>query len=107
MQTEYQQLPEYIDKGTFELNMMKREGDIALFSRYNRRIKSISTYEVAVIRKKGEEKMFDVLLPNREVYPSTSEWGKFGWTYQHLVNAEVKFRKLVEGARLRAGAAAV
>jgi hypothetical protein len=54
-------------------------------------------YEVLRIAIKQESQCFGVLLPEREVYPSSCQFGKIAWSYgtQQMEQAYKKFDMLV------------
>ena len=91
----FEPLASIIDRGTYRLTRLRRLGNVALYERFNRDLDRVSSFEVVRIRRAPAGEVFGRLLPAREVYPSTSEWGQYGWTYQHEVNAVRKFEVLV------------
>jgi hypothetical protein len=74
------------------LKQIKREGNVALYQMENP-----YGYEVVIIRtEKGREK-FGKFYPEHEAYPSSEEWGTYGWTYRpdELEKAEKRFASLL------------
>ena len=54
-----------------------REGDVAIYE-YNSRGGS---FEVVIILVEPERVKFGKFCPKHEVYPATSQWGTYGWTF--------------------------
>lgn len=61
----------------FSYRQIWRGGDVAVYE-YNSRGGS---FEVVVILVEGERVKFGKLTPAHEVYPTTSQWGTYGWTF--------------------------
>lgn len=90
----FEKLPGFIDRGSYQLTLLRRVGPIALFARWNRDINRTSSFEVVRICRAPAGELFGRPLPPREVYPSTSQWGQDGWTYQHKGGAVQRFDAL-------------
>lgn len=88
-------LPEKFTKKGFKHTLMKREGNVAL---YKRNIINVSRphYEVVIITTHDGIKIGENYIEPGELYPSTSQWGNMGWTYNILEEAEEKFLKVLE-----------
>jgi hypothetical protein len=41
----------------------------------------LSSFEVVIIRLEAERVKFGKLTPQHEVYPTTSQWGTYGWSF--------------------------
>lgn len=85
------------------LRQLKRQGQVALYQ-----MESPYGYEVVVIRvEKGREK-FGKFYPDHEIYPSSEQWGDYGWSYkvEDLAGAEKRFASLLPkwGANVMQGA---
>jgi hypothetical protein len=80
----------------FIFTQLKRTGDVALFGKRKPNwAKDVFTYEVVVIQQKEAYTLFDRSGPAREAMPKNEDWGKFGWSYQNLEAAKLKFKNLV------------
>ena len=51
-------------------------------------------WEIIVIRKRVAETLpSGTVLPLREVYPRTRDWGLYGWTHNDLERAMIRYNK--------------
>jgi hypothetical protein len=62
------------------LRQIKRIGMIAVYEVYGLR-RVLYGFEVIVIRVRQAEEAFGRAYPEREVYPSSEEWGTYGFTF--------------------------
>lgn len=74
--------------------LLKEQGPCRLYKR------SDNVYEVFRVRVRKEAEVFGKLLPEREVYPSTEDFGKIAWCTTTEKRALTIFNELVEGIRL-------
>jgi len=91
-------LPTEFTKWGDTFRQIKREGDIAI---YERKTGSVTSFEVVRIRghngrtfadkETGELRTTDPA----EYYPSSEEWGRMGWTYSWIEDAENKMQHLL------------
>lgn len=87
-----------LQKGGFQLTQIKREGDVALFSK--ERIKKPwcshyeAGYEVAVIKRHNGYHLGGQFIEPTETYPCDSLWGVLGWTCMTLQEAEAKYKEV-------------
>jgi hypothetical protein len=86
-------LPKQFEKKGFTYKQVKRIGDKAIFEQTKKGQEGI-TYEVVKINRHNGYELGGQKIPPGEAYPSTSQWGVAGWTYQNIRDAEVKFKKL-------------
>ena len=88
MKTTKEKLKKEFTTSGFDFRQMKRKGDWALYEK--RRGGSVS-YEVIKIRSKEETKAKiqgkEIIFKGGEYYPSTTEFGDFGWAFIELRNA--------------------
>ena len=78
----------------YTFKQIKREGAISIYKQINQK-GEVSAYEVVILRKKREP-----FSQNRSLqYPQASEWGKYGWTYEKLENAQKKYEQLTKGEK--------
>ena len=80
---------------------LKREGDIALFSKTGDSGGVHSEpfeagYEVVVVGRHNGYQFGEVKVDPAETYPSNETWGVKGWSYPNLKDAEKRFDKLTK-----------
>lgn len=82
------------------LRQLKRTAKVAIYQLTGER-NLIYGYEVITIRVQKERERFGRILPEREVYPPDSEFGKLGWSFgrNHKVEAFELFNRLVREER--------
>ena len=81
----------------FQYKQMIREGRVAIYEQKN--IEHVALYyEVLVIRKRKACKVCNTYMPKSEIYPKSSQWGKFGFTFSknNIDLAHLKFAELDE-----------
>jgi hypothetical protein len=95
-------LPSLIRKGGFELTMIKRVGQVAIYRQHlpggN---PEHDAYEVILPQVRNTNHEGEPVEPY-EAYPSAESWGKKGWTFTGLAKAVQKFKQLAQKAS-RAG----
>jgi hypothetical protein len=90
-------LEDIIRKKGFIYTLVKRSGNVAIYEQQMEGITNPQThYEVVVISRHNGIKIANNYLPPSELYPSSSQWGNTGWTYQSKNEAESKFATLVK-----------
>ena len=80
------------EEGKFRYTQLERHGDLAI---YRQELKSsgVKRYEVVRIRTAGEHVWPNgTTSPKREVYPGRHAWGKDGWTFFTLADAQAFLR---------------
>ena len=82
----------------FNLRLLKRTGDVALFAK-SKPTHSRDTFEVVLIQHHPAESICGRAYPARESMPPSESWGTLGWSYPNLEDAQEKFRALVQGRR--------
>ena len=89
-------------KSGYNYNLEKRDGMIALYSMS--KDNDIKHYEVHKVRiKTGSVSKIKSLggnvrvlqQPTREILAGDEDFGSYGWSFQHLDNALVKYNELV------------
>ena len=89
-------IPETFSKNGWRFRQIERVGQWAIFERRSFRANSSAHYEVVKIRAHdgfmipGTETMAEPA----ECYPSTSTWGRDGFTLPNIDAARVKFQQL-------------
>lgn len=86
-------------KGEFDHKLVKREGDFAIYWRKAPHHRD-AHYEVIVVQHQPARTFPNgETVEEREGYPSSEQWGKYGWTYNSLPAAELKLKLLQEAAQ--------
>jgi hypothetical protein len=83
------------------IKQLKREGDVAIYSRTVEKNGRFDGYEVVKIgRHNGYELGGNQIAP-AETYPGSSAFGKTGFSFSSLTGAEAKFQEMVEKQTVR------
>jgi len=90
---QHKKLSEEFIKGQFIFKQTDRKGDLAVYKKVNRHTKHF-TYEVIKISRHDGYEVAGVKIEPAEVYPSSSVWGTYGWTFITYEKALEKFFKL-------------
>lgn len=80
---------EYRENG-WRYRQLRRTGNIAIYSQGGS-----AAFEVVRIRTAPAKRFLGRMLSGGEYLPSTSEWGRHGWTFRTLREAEAKMAMLV------------
>lgn len=86
-------LPKKFTKKGFTYNQVVRTGDKAIYEQ-SKSDHEGTTFEVVKINRHNGYELGGQHIPPGETYPSTSQWGIAGWTYQTLADAEKKLKKI-------------
>ena len=81
----------------YTYHLKQRNELIALYSMLKTGASDV--YEVIKVRKRKKDVHIDgrlVAAEGDEYYPSSADWGLYGWSYSSLEDAEDKFNKLME-----------
>lgn len=73
----------------FEFKQMWRVGPVAIYGKKKPEWKDFFTFEVVVIREQKAWEAFGRVFEAKEAYPSSEQWGTFGWTARTLDAAMV------------------
>lgn len=83
----------------FRFSLVKREGDVAMFSKIHdggRR----ESFEVVLVQHHASNRWPNGdISPAREAMPSPESWGTLGWSYPTRLLAERRFNQLVAESR--------
>jgi hypothetical protein len=83
-----QALPVMFHDKTFAYTQVEREGDIAIY-RQTHKAGAVDRYEVVRIRVEKEHVWPNGdISPERETYPGSNAWGRYGWTFFTLDAAQ-------------------
>lgn len=91
-------LGEKHETGGFLCKQVKREGDLAIFSK--ERIKKPwcnhyqAGFEVIIIKRHNGYHLGNQYIEPAETYPPHSLWGILGWTCTTIEEAEIKFNQV-------------
>jgi len=72
-------LEEHIRKRGFDLDLVRREGMVAIYSQSDEGV--IRAYEVIEIKERKESEFMGRTIEAHEKYPADSEWGRTGWSF--------------------------
>lgn len=95
---EIKALPAEFEKLGFTFQQIDRKGRIAIFERFKGTLPH--HFEVVIITDGKAYEIAGNKIPAAELYPSSEQWGKKGWTYAEKQDAMDKFNALVEASVL-------
>lgn len=89
-------LPETFEKKGWTFKQLRREGNIALYSKSN--ASGAFSYEVIMVQSHNGYVIAGQAIEAAEHFPSTAQWGDLGWTYQRsqIQEAMQKFNDLLK-----------
>jgi hypothetical protein len=91
----YKPLKTHFQRGEFNYKQIAREKDVAIFEQTWRGCSEPSVcWEVAVIRQHNGKTIKGHWVAPSEFYPSSTEWGKYGFTFTAKDAAFAKLREL-------------
>jgi len=85
---------EFYSRG-FCHKLVRRAGFVCVCARFRRPRPENVHYEVVIIREGKAHTIAGKDFPAKEYYPSSEEWGRYGWTYRDEDQARAKFGALV------------
>jgi len=91
----YNELPIRFTYNGFNFKQIDRIDNIAIYEQSKPAIDA-PIYEVVKIKKKTYGKLSPLAGQQYSAYPTSSEWGLYGWSYINLAKAQEKFSELVE-----------
>ena len=77
----------------FDFELLKRDGDIALFRKTKPGL-GFESFEVVVIQRHETFEIEGKLIPASEHLPRSEQWGIKGWTYSDRLSADRRFNQL-------------
>jgi hypothetical protein len=84
-------------KNGFTFEEVKRVGEFAIFARYKEEFKEQTFhYETIVIKSHNGYAFAGVEVGPSEIYPSSSSWGRLGFTFNSYERAEEKLEQLIK-----------
>lgn len=96
---DYELVPENFTFTGFTFVMVKRERNIAIYEQRLTKSNRLISYEVVILKEQQASVTImggkEIQRAHKEVYPSTGQWGRLGWTYNKLASAESKFDRLL------------
>lgn len=78
---------------------VKREGQAAIFALRYAENGPVIGYDTVLIQVEPAGEVFGKPVPERERMPSSSEYGRFGWSFSSLETAGKKFEELVKAGK--------
>ena len=88
----YKPLETHFQRGKFNYKQIAREKDVAIFEQAWRGSSEPDIcWEVVVIRRHSGKTIKGHWVEPSEFYPSSSEWGKYGFTFPNRDKARAKF----------------
>lgn len=90
-------LPIEFDRGGFDFKQMWREGNVAIYGKKKSEWKDFFAFETVIVRQRGEREAFGKVFEAGEYYPSSEEWGRFGWADRDFSHSQARARILVVG----------
>ena len=88
------ELPRTLRHDGFDLRQVQRVDQVAL---YEKTKNNYTGWEVILIRNRpGRHLPNGKYIPASECYPTSAEWGTWGWTPISLAQAKERFNKLVQ-----------
>jgi hypothetical protein len=85
----------HLQRGAFSLKQLLRKGNVAIYSQVCRGYSEPSiAFEVICVRRHNGKEIKGQRVEASEFYPSGSEWGKYGFTFNNRNTALRKFREL-------------
>lgn len=96
-------LPERFRQKGFELELVQRTGNVALYKRFQSNPDKCH-YEVIVVQSHNGRTIGESFIEPAEFYPSDSQWGQYGWTFtegmsgsreQALADAKHRFEEIL------------
>jgi hypothetical protein len=91
----YRALERDFQRGQFSYHQLAREQDIAIYSQSWRGCSEPRiAFEVICVRRHNGKEIKGQRVEPSEFYPSSSEWGKYGFTFTDQAAAVAKLREL-------------
>jgi hypothetical protein len=98
----YKLLDRHFQRGDFIYKQLVRENDVAIYSQTRRGCPEPSTaFEVIRVRRHNGKQIKGDWVEPSEFYPSSTDWGKYGFTFTDNDAAFAKLRELSRRANRR------
>ena len=81
----------------FDYRQIERRGDVAMFAQTKPGLLH-TWYEVVLVQRHDAYEKGDVKIEAAETMPSTSQWGRLGWTFRDAKKAKNRFDELAKVA---------
>lgn len=94
MTIEYRPLPTSFRSKGWDFRQLDRVGAVALFEKTHAEVTRPS-FEVVIVQRHEARVIAGREIPAAEAMPSTSQWGRAGWTLTTETAARAKFDGLV------------
>jgi hypothetical protein len=84
------------DDRTYHYTQLERHGNLALYEQRHKELEAVRRYEVVRIRERPAHTWPNgTTSPAREAYPSTTAWGRDGWTCFSRMEAQALLARLL------------
>jgi len=103
-----EKLPLEINKGAFIYRQNIRKGKYAIYEQILKRVDCpmpgepkknvLIAYEVIRIKRQKAQEIFGKSYPAKEIYPKSSDWELYGWTFKDRRSALSKFKDLTRAS---------
>jgi len=93
--TDFKVLPDFYKKNGYDFKLVKREGNIAIYSQGDDEGR-VFAYEVFEVRKQKETQFGDIHYEAKERVPSNEEWGTNAFTVHSMEQAEKYVKQIQE-----------
>ena len=84
-------LPKEFEAEGWQFSQIKREKDVALYSKTKDKFK---TYELIIVQYYESYQIVDNFVPAKQSWPSDESFGTLAWAYTTLEDAEKRFLSL-------------
>jgi len=88
-------LEKNFDRKVFNYEQLYRKNNLAIYAQKHKDT-GFTTYEAIIIKSHNGYEIAGTRIEPAETYPSDTQWGILGWTYQTLEGARNKIKKLEE-----------
>jgi hypothetical protein len=103
MNTQYEPLAKTFRKHDSDMQMVMRQGDVAVFARKSATMTAFE-YEVVIVQKADEQEIFGKRYPAHELMPGDEHWGRYGWSTNLWWRAEEIFEREIAGRGFQSAA---
>jgi hypothetical protein len=98
----YKPLERHFERGEFNYNLLVRQEDVAIYSQTWRACSEPRVaFEVICIRRHNGKEIKSQWVEPSEFYPSSTEWGKYGFSFTDKEAAFAKLREVSQRPRSR------
>jgi hypothetical protein len=95
-----EKLPKELNRNGFIYKFHKRGDRALIYEQYDPEVEKTIAFEVFKIKVDQPKFVFGSNLPEREVFPSNEDFGKWAWACSKLERALYRFDKLESGEEI-------